>query len=136
MVVFIFLEVLEMTSALDLVALVERYGAVTSSMDVDAYVALFSEDCVREDPIGQPPCHGRAEVHASWAGVVATSKTVTFTPSGIHGVENQVAYNFTVRVEMEAMTVTISGIETFVFNDAGEITEMRAYWNNDDVMVG
>jgi hypothetical protein len=47
-----------------------------------------------------------------------------------------VAYNFTVRVEMEAMTVTISGIETFVFNDAGEITEMRAYWNNDDVMVG
>jgi len=125
-----------MTEALDLNALVERYAAVTSSMDVDAYAALFSEDCVREDPIGQPACHGRAEVHASWAGVVATAKSVTFTPSDIHGVANQVAYHFTVKVEMEAATVTISGIETFLFNTSGEIAEMRAYWNNDDVAFG
>ncbi len=125
-----------MPEALDLNALVERYATVTSSMDVDAYAALFAEDCVREDPIGQPACHGRAEVHASWAGVVSSAKSVTFTPTDIHGVENHVAYCFTVQVEMEGATVTISGIETFLFNEVGEIAEMRAYWNNDDVVVG
>jgi hypothetical protein len=49
-------------------------------------------------------------------------------------VANEVAYNFTVRVEMESAVVVISGIETFVFNDAGEIGEMRAYWNDGDVV--
>jgi hypothetical protein len=123
-----------MTEPLDLVALVNRYASVTSSMDVDAYAALFSEDCLREDPIGQHPCRGRDEVRASWQGVVATAKSVTFTPTNIHGVANEVAYNFTVRVEMESAVVVISGIETFVFNDAGEIGEMRAYWNDGDVV--
>lgn len=125
-----------MPETLDLNALVERYATVTSSMDVDGYAALFAEDCVREDPIGQPACHGRAEVHASWAGVVAGAKSVIFTPTDIHGIENHVAYHFTVQVEMEGATVTISGIETFFFNEAGEIAQMRAYWNDGDVIVG
>ena len=125
-----------MDEELDLVTLVERYAAVTSSMDVDAYAALFSTDCVREDPVGQPANLGRGEVRASWQGVIDGAKSVTFTPSDVHVVANRAAYHFEVRVQLEGATVTINGIETFVFNNDGEISEMRAYWSNDDLVVG
>ncbi len=125
-----------MPSPLDLEALVHRYGSVTSSMDVDAYAALFAEDCIREDPIGMPANHGREEVRESWRAVVNGVTSISFTPSDIHVVANCAAYHFEVVTELGEMKVTVNGIELFEFNESGEIQNMRAYWADTDLVIG
>ncbi|MEI6701286.1 MAG: nuclear transport factor 2 family protein [Actinomycetota bacterium] len=125
-----------MTPPLDLEALVHRYASVTSSMDVDAYVALFSEDCIREDPIGTPANHGREEVRASWQAVTSGVTSISFTPSDIHVVANCAAYHFEVVTDLGEMKVTVNGIELFEFNESGEIQSMKAYWADTDLVVG
>jgi steroid delta-isomerase len=117
---------------LDLRALVDTYAAVASSMDIDAYANLFAEDCTRIDPVGQPGQYTRTEVRASWAGVVASAVGLRFEVADVHCVLDTAAFHFDVTVDLGGATAKVSGIEVMVFNDAGLIESMHAYWGDTD----
>jgi steroid delta-isomerase len=99
--------------------------------DAAAITALFAEDAVIEDPVGNPPISGRAAIEEFYTNAVgAGSKLVLDAPiRGSHG--NTAAMAFT--VEVPAMGLRLRVIDVMTFDDDGKIVEMRAHWGPDDI---
>ncbi|MFD0853085.1 steroid Delta-isomerase [Actinomadura adrarensis] len=99
--------------------------------DAAAIVALFAEDAVIEDPVGNPPISGHAALTEFYTNAInGGAKLVLDGPiRGSHG--NGAAMAFT--IEVAAMNLTIRAIDAMTFNDDGKIIEMRAYWGPDDM---
>ncbi|MEW2359957.1 nuclear transport factor 2 family protein [Spirillospora sp. NPDC029432] len=99
--------------------------------DAAAIAALFADDAVVEDPVGNQPISGRAAIEEFYANAVAAgSKLVLDGPiRGSHG--NGAAMAFT--VEVPAMNVRIRAIDVMTFGDDGKIVKMQAYWGPDDM---
>jgi steroid Delta-isomerase len=99
--------------------------------DAAAIAALFADDAVIEDPVGNPPISGRAAIEEFYANAVSAGTKLTLDAPirGSHG--NGAAMAFT--IEVPAMNLRIRAIDTMTFGDDGKITEMRAYWGPDDI---
>ncbi|MFI0350616.1 nuclear transport factor 2 family protein [Actinomadura sp. 9N407] len=99
--------------------------------DAAAVAALFADDAVVEDPVGNPPISGRAAIEEFYTNAVgAGSKLVLEAPiRGSHG--NAAAMAFT--VEVPEMGLRIRVIDVMTFNEDGKIVAMRAHWGPDDV---
>ncbi|MFB4317938.1 steroid Delta-isomerase [Actinomadura sp. 21ATH] len=99
--------------------------------DAASIVALFADDAVVEDPVGNPPISGRAAIEEFYTNAVAAgSRLVLDGPiRGSQG--NAAAMAFT--VEVPAMNVRIRAIDVMTFGDDGRIVKMQAYWGPDDM---
>ena len=95
--------------------------------DLDAIVGLFADDATVEDPVGTPPKRGLAEIRAFYAGSLATGAKLELLGdprcAGDH-----VAFPFAVKLEWDGRRQIIEVIDTFRFDEAGKITEMRAFF--------
>jgi steroid delta-isomerase len=113
--------------------LVARYCAAVTSRDVDAVVALFSEDAVHQDPANAPANVGHEAVRAFFESAVDASTATVFEASGVHTAGDHVAIDFRVTVTLDAGTMVIEGIEVFSVGDDGRIRSVTAYWDDADV---
>ncbi len=116
-------------------ATVHGYVAAFEAGSADAAVALFDDDATVEDPIGTPIKRGRAEIREFYATSMATGAKLE-----LHGeprcAADYVAFAFAVKLEWGGQKTTIDVIDTFRLNDAGKITEMRAYWGPENMKAG
>jgi steroid delta-isomerase len=112
-----------MTDA-EMVRAVELYAAALSGGDLDALLALFSQDATVEDPYGAPPRRGTADIGELFAGAVAVGLRIE-----IHGpvrtAADCAAFAFTATM---ANGAAIDAIDVFRFDAEGRIRESRAYW--------
>ena len=114
-------------------AALQAYVDRTNAGDVAGLVALFASDAVIEDPIGSA-IKTYAEF-PGWFGDAAAFEThiTPVTPlRGSHGNEALVVFD----VEFtppEGPRLRIRSADTCTFNDAGQITSLRAYWGPDDI---
>jgi len=113
--------------------LVDRYCQAVTSRDVDAVVALFTEDAVQADPVSAPPNVGRDAIGAFFQAAVDASSATTFRALAVHTCADQVAIDFRVEVTVEGGTMVISGIEVFTVSEDGRICAVSAYWDDADV---
>lgn len=111
-------------------AVVQSYLDAFNRGDAEAIAALYAEDATVEDPVGSPPRRGRQAILDFYREAVATGGRITLdTPvRGSHG--NAAAVAFSVKVG--PMTVRV--IDTMVFDAAGRIREMKAYFGPDDML--
>ena len=102
--------------------------------DADAIMALFAADAVVEDPLGAPT-KSRAEFAAFIRQGVAFGAKLTLAAPirGSHG--NAAAMAFIVTYVEDGRRITINSLDVMIFNPAGEITEMKAYWGPEDVTM-
>ena len=95
--------------------------------DLDALVSLFADDATVEDPVGTPPKRGLAEIRAFYAGSLATGAKLELLGDP-RCAGDYVAFPFAVKLEWDGRRQIIEVIDTFRFDEAGKITEMRAFF--------
>lgn len=109
------------------IAAVQDYIAAFDAGDAARIAALFAEDASVEDPVGSPKHYGRDAIQQFYQGAVATGAKLELLgdvrTAGIYA-----AFAFAVHLEWGGAKKRIDVIDVFQFDDAGKITEMRAFW--------
>lgn len=108
-------------------AAVHAYIAGFSAGDPQAIAALFADDATVEDPVGTPIKRGKAEVLEFYTGSMATGAKLELLGDPRCAADT-VAFPFAVKLDWGGGKSVIEVIDTFRFNDAGKIIEMRAFW--------
>ena len=103
--------------------------------DKQACIDLFAADAVWHDPVGEPPHVGHAGVGAFWDQARVLAESIELVPSDVIVCANQAAMVFEIHVTLAApegnppTTMIMDAVEVFVLDDAGKISELRAYWD-------
>jgi steroid delta-isomerase len=113
------------------VAAVEAYIDAFAKSDPDAVVKLFAEDATVEDPIGTPIHTGHAAIREFYANSMKTGAKLSLD-APVRTAEGYAAFAFSVKLNMGGEKV-IQVIDTFKFNDAGKVSEMRAFWSANNM---
>ena len=124
-----------MTSAVHLAG--ERSRAAAVARDKDAWLALFAEDAIVEDPVG--PSHfdpegrghrGKAAIAAFFDKAIAPSELeFHFHDSFVCG--NEEANVGHIMITTQGFRVRADGVFTYRVDDDGKILALRAYWEMD-----
>lgn len=123
-----------MPSAEQMEAAVHAYVAAFDAGDPEAAVAIFAEDAVVEDPIGTPPKVGHAAIREFYTMSMATgAKLVLDGPIRI--ATAHAAFAFRVKLHFDGKDMTIHVIDTFAFDDAGKVTEMKAFFGPGNMIA-
>jgi ketosteroid isomerase-like protein len=115
---------------IDPAAAVGAYYAAVSTRDVDTIAPLFVADAVMRDPVGLPPATTDAERRERYARIAAGFESFEMTPHDIMAGGNEAAARWTATGRTRTgKDVRFEGISTFVFDDAGKMTMMSAYFD-------
>jgi steroid delta-isomerase len=117
------------------VAAVHAYVAGFAAGDAEAVVALFAQDATVEDPIGTPIKRGIAEIREFYTGSMVTGAKLELLGEPRCG-GDYVAFPFAVMLEWGGQKSVIEVIDTFRFDAAGKIVEMRAFWGPSNMKPG
>jgi ketosteroid isomerase-like protein len=105
--------------------------------DKDAWLAVFADDAVIEDPIG--PSHfdpegrghrGKAAIAAFYDMAIAPSR-LEFHFADTFQCGNEEANVGHIVITAEGFRVIAEGVFTYRVNDAGQMVALRAYWEVD-----
>jgi steroid delta-isomerase len=103
---------------------VTAYFDAFAADDLDAIVTLFADDAEVHDPVGSDPHKGIKAIRAFYSNAVAVkAKLSQHGPTRIAA--DYAAFAFSVVLSPEQR---IDVIDTFKFNAAGKVIEMRAYF--------
>jgi steroid delta-isomerase len=105
----------------------ERYPELISNADVDAIVDLYAEDGKIEDPIGSDLHIGHDAIREFYQKAIGTVTVKRTGPVRIAGKE--AATPMVVLIGSGENRKAIDIISAMVFDDAGKITSMRAWWH-------
>jgi steroid delta-isomerase len=120
------------TAPESLEAAVHAYVRALNAGDLEAIVALYADDASVEDPVGSAPVVGREAIRAFYARSVAVPLQVALEgPVRVAG--RECAFAFSVSVVWEGKRTTFRPIDTFRFDDAGRIAQMRAFFGPGNV---
>jgi steroid delta-isomerase len=113
-------------------AAVQAYFEGFRKHDLDIIISLFADDATAEDPVGTPRHEGIQAVRAFYAQSIATGAVLE--PQGSTRIAaDYAAFAFHAVVpDMGHVEV----IDTFRFNEAGKIIEMRAFFGPGNVKMG
>ena len=113
-------------------AAVHAYVAALNARDLDAIVALYADDATVEDPVGSAPKVGIEAIRAFYARSTALPLQVVLDGE-LRVVANECAFAFSVSFVHEGRQTTIRPIDTFRFDAAGRIVQMRAFFGPGNV---
>lgn len=111
------------------IAAVHRYVEAFYKADIDIIRELYARDAVVEDPVGTEPHVGLDAICGFYEGALASGAKLVLTGNP-RCAGNAVAFPF--EAQMPGMRMQI--IDVFEFNEAGKISQMRAYWDNDNMI--
>jgi steroid delta-isomerase len=117
------------------IAAVHAYVDGFARGDADAIAELFAEDATVEDPVGTPIKTGKAEIHEFYRFSMATGAKLELLGDP-RCAGDSVAFPFAVKLAHEGAAMVIEVIDTFRFDDAGKVVEMRAFWGSGNVKPG
>ena len=110
------------------------------SKDREGWLALMADDVCIEDPIGEAPTNptgngvrGKEAVGEFYDTNIGPNQlTVETHESRTAG--NESAHVLTLRTRFpNGMTAIVRGLFTYLVNDAGKLTNLRGYWEMDDM---
>ena len=111
--------------------LVHRYIRAFNQRDYDTLMSLYADDPVLEDPVGSEPVRGREKVRAFYESF-KDQKSVLRLEGAIRIAGPTAAFSFHVLMGEDAGQI-VEVIDTFLFDSAGRIKEMRAFWGPANV---
>lgn len=120
------------TTADPLEAVVHAYVRALNAQDLDAIVALYADDATVEDPVGTEPIRGREAIRAFYARTVALPLQVQLEGQ-VRVAGRECAFAFSVSLVYQGRRSTFRPIDTFRFDGAGRIVQMRAFFGPGNV---
>ncbi len=104
----------------------DRYVSAVDAADVEAILALYSDDAVVEDPVGSEPKVGKEALRAFYAGslgpAISARRIGPITAAGDHA-----AFQFRVDVDLGETKIKLTTTDVMKFDGAGRVVEMVAY---------
>lgn len=113
---------------------VEKYISALNARDLNGIVALYSADATVEDPVGTPVITGKEAIREFYSQATCINLQLELL-GDVRVSGNFVAFPFAIKLPAEMGPVRMEVIDTFKFNEQGLITEMKAYWNEDNCHV-
>ena len=107
---------------------VERHVAYWNARDREAWVKLFSDTVVFEDPVGAPPKVGVAAVHNSWDRSFRPGRRWVLQPRQIVEAGAEAAVVMHNEDHLGDRIVEVRGIEIFSVDDLGRIVSIRSFF--------
>lgn len=108
-------------------AAVHAYVAAFERGSADQVADLYADDATVEDPIGGPIQVGREAIRAFYAESMKTGAKLSLE-GPVRLVGNYAVFPFAVHLNYDGGPKRIDVIDTFRFDEAGDIVEMRAFW--------
>lgn len=107
---------------------IERYLALFSAGDREAWLDLWAEDATMEDPVGTPVKRGREEIGAFFDQSRSMADALELRPLGVTiVVGNEASFAFAARPTIGGATMSVPVIDVMTFDDQGRITSQRAF---------
>ncbi len=108
-------------------AAVHEYVAAFDAGSPERVAALFAADASVEDPVGSPAKVGHAAILGFYTESMQTGAKLKLDgPVRIAG--DYAAFAFSVTLHLGGKDLRIDVIDTFRFNEANAVIEMRAYF--------
>jgi steroid delta-isomerase len=106
----------------------------------EEWLALFAEDAVVHDPVGPSGhdpegngFHGVAELSRFWDIMIAPQDIIAIPHKRINSGPNTAAVFMSMTNKINGIKVYIEMIAVYVVNDAGKLTSLHAYWDQNAV---
>jgi len=106
---------------------IEAYIRMMCDSDVDGILDLYSDDGTAEDPVGGTIQGGKDELRKFYAGTAPSLQVEITGPIRVSG--HEAAVPMLAELTMNDNKLYLDVIDVMVFDDAGKITSMRAFWN-------
>ncbi|MCV7400184.1 nuclear transport factor 2 family protein [Mycobacterium fragae] len=115
-----------------------RSREAVETRDKEAWLAVFADDAIVEDPIG--PSHfdpegkghrGRDAISAFWDKAIAPTDKIEFNFRDTYQCGNEEANVGNIVITMGGHQITADGVFTYKANDDGQLVALRAYWELD-----
>lgn len=111
------------------------------SGEKENWLALFAEDAILHDPVGPSPhdptgegFRGKARLEAFWDTMIGPSDTQIVSHQQISSGSNDCACIATATNTLsEDLCITIEMVVSYRVNDAGLITSLRAFWDQEAI---
>lgn len=116
-----------MPSPAQMEAAVHAYVAAFAAGDPDMAAAIFADDAVIEDPIGTEPKVGKQAIREFYVQSMATGARLHLA-GPVRVAAAHAAFAMQVRLHWDGKDMAADVIDTFAFNEAGQVTEMKAYF--------
>ncbi len=108
-------------------AAVHTYVEAFAKGDPELAVGIFADNAVIEDPIGTEPRVGKAAIREFYTQSMATGATLHLA-GPVRVAAAHAAFAMQVRLHWDGKDMAIDVIDTFAFDDAGKVKEMKAYF--------
>lgn len=113
--------------------------SLASAKDKQAWLALYAEDAVLQDPVGVSPFdptgnghQGKQAIEQFWDTVIGPSNVSLSASKRLHSGDHHCAVLQTAVNTLDGGSrIELEMVATYAVNSAGKITEMRAYWSFD-----
>ena len=106
--------------------------------DKEAWLAVFTDDAIVEDPIGPSPLdpegkghRGRDAISAFWDKTIAPTTKIEFFFRDTYQCGNEEANVGHILITTGDYQITAEGVFTYQANDDGQLVALRAYWEMD-----
>jgi steroid delta-isomerase len=116
----------------------KRSREAAMAHDKQAWLAVFADDAIVEDPIG--PSHfdpegkghrGRDAMSAFWDKAIAPTDKLEFNFVDTFQCGNEEANVGNIVITAAGYQITAEGVFTYKANDEGKLVALRAYWEVD-----
>jgi len=116
----------------DIDRFIRDYVRAFNARDLDSVASLYAEDATLEDPVGSTIVRGRPAIRAFY-------EQYKDQPSYLHYsgdcrvAQSAIAFSFVACIGTGADLHVVRIFDSFRFDDAGKINEMRAFWGEPDL---
>ena len=115
-----------------------RSREAVRAKDKAAWLEVFAEDAVVEDPVGPSAFdpegkghRGRDAISAFWDKAIAPTDKIEFHFRDTYQCGNEEANVGHILITAAGHQVTAEGVFTYKANDDGQLVALRAYWEVD-----
>jgi steroid Delta-isomerase len=116
----------------------QRSRDAVTARDKQAWLDVFADDAIVEDPIG--PSHfdpegkghrGKQAISAFWDKAIAPTDRIEFNFVDTFQCGNEEANTGNIVITAAGYEVTADGVFTYKADDEGKMVALRAYWEVD-----
>jgi steroid Delta-isomerase len=115
-----------------------RSREAVTARDKDAWLDVFADDAIIEDPIGPSAFdpegkghRGRDAISKFWDMTIANTDRIEFHFRDTFQCGNEEANVGSIVTTMAGHQITSDGVFTYRVNDEGKLVALRAYWEMD-----
>lgn len=115
-----------------------RSREAVTARDKDAWLSVFADDAIVEDPIGPSAFdpegrghRGHDAISAFWDKAIAPTDKIEFVFRDTYQCGSEEANVGHILISTAGYQVTAEGVFTYKANDEGKLVALRAYWEMD-----